>query len=164
MELPPDPHRVIPIKRLTTLLIAASHRADFSYLLRGCLPVELRGCAVVGSQQLPVDVEAVWILLHSIEFVVTPIGGSFLKAEENDLRQQVSTFQPDMCQRPVHGCHLEVAVLGDVHDAHVCISEYVFIEWLVRKTDLNEGPTVHGEIIIKQKAVLPSPQGLVRIG
>jgi hypothetical protein len=44
---------------------------------------------------------------------------------------------------------LEVVVFGDVHDAHICVSEYVLIKWLVRKTDLNEGPTVHGEIIIK---------------
>jgi hypothetical protein len=52
---------------------------------------------------------------------------------------------------------MEVIVFGDVHDADVCISEYVLIEWIVRKTDLNEGATVHGEIIIKQEAVLSFP-------
>jgi hypothetical protein len=50
MELPPDSHRVLPIKRLTALLVAASHRADFSYLLPGCLPVELCGSAVIKPQ------------------------------------------------------------------------------------------------------------------
>jgi hypothetical protein len=48
MELLPDPHRVLPIKRLAALLHAASDRAHFSYLLRGCLLVDLRGGAVVG--------------------------------------------------------------------------------------------------------------------
>jgi hypothetical protein len=36
--------------------------------------VDLRGGAVVGPQQLPTDIEAVWILLHSVETVVAPIG------------------------------------------------------------------------------------------
>jgi hypothetical protein len=50
MELPLNPHRVLPIKRLTALLGAVSHKADFSYLLRGCLLVELCGGAIVGPQ------------------------------------------------------------------------------------------------------------------
>jgi hypothetical protein len=87
MELPPDPHRVLPIKHLTALLVTASYRADFSYLLRGCLSMELCGSAIVGPQQLPADVEAVWILLHSVKSVVAPIGRNVLRAEENDLRQ-----------------------------------------------------------------------------
>jgi hypothetical protein len=74
MELPPDPHRVLPIKRLAALLRAASDRAHFSYLLRGCLLVDLRGGAVVGPQQLPADIEAVWVLLYSVETIVAPIG------------------------------------------------------------------------------------------
>jgi hypothetical protein len=73
MELPLDPHRVLPIKRLAALLRVAYDRAYFSYLLRGCLLVDLRGGAVVGPQQLPVDIEAVWILLHSVETIVAPI-------------------------------------------------------------------------------------------
>jgi hypothetical protein len=39
------------------------------------------------GHELPSDVEAVWVLLHSVQSVVAPIGGSVLKAEENDLRQ-----------------------------------------------------------------------------
>jgi hypothetical protein len=73
MELPPDPHRVRPIKRLAALLRVASDRAHFSYLLRGCLLVDLRGGAVVGPQQLPADIEAIWVLLHSVKTIVAPI-------------------------------------------------------------------------------------------
>jgi hypothetical protein len=58
--------------------------------------VELHGGAIIGPQQLPMDVEAVWVLLHSVEFVVASVRGSVLRAEENDLQQQASTFQPDM--------------------------------------------------------------------
>jgi hypothetical protein len=36
--------------------------------------VDLRGGAVVGPQQLPTDIEAVWNLLHSVETVVASIG------------------------------------------------------------------------------------------
>jgi hypothetical protein len=74
MELPPDPHHVLPIKHLAALLHAASDRAHFSYLLRGCLLVDLRGGAVVGPQQLLADIEAVWVLLHSVKTIVAPIG------------------------------------------------------------------------------------------
>jgi hypothetical protein len=87
MELTPDPHRVLPIKRLTTLLCAASLRAHFSYLVRECLPLELCRGAVVGPHELPPDVEAVRVLLHSVQSVVTPIGGSILRVEDDDLRQ-----------------------------------------------------------------------------
>jgi hypothetical protein len=87
MELPPDPHSVLPIKRLTAHLRVESLRAHFSYLVRGCLPLELRGGTIVGRQELPSDVEAVWVLFNSVQSVVAPIGGSILRAEENDLRQ-----------------------------------------------------------------------------
>jgi hypothetical protein len=87
MELPLDPHSVLSIKRLTTHLCAASLRAHFSYLVWGCLPLELRDGAVIGHHELPLDVEAVWVLLHSVQSVVAPIGGSVLRVEENDLRQ-----------------------------------------------------------------------------
>jgi hypothetical protein len=74
MELPPDPQCVLSIKRLTALLRTTSDRAHFSYLLRGCLLVDLHGGAVVEPQQLPADLEAVWVLLHSVETIVAPIG------------------------------------------------------------------------------------------
>jgi hypothetical protein len=45
----------------------------------------------------------------------------------------------------------------------VRVSKHVLIEWLVRKTNLNEGLTVHGEIFIKQEAILSSLEGRVRI-
>jgi hypothetical protein len=86
MELPSDPHRVFPIKRLTAHLCAASLRAHFSYLVQGCLLLELRGGVVIGPHELLLDVEAVWFLLHSFQSIVAPIGGSVLRAEENDLR------------------------------------------------------------------------------
>ena len=97
MELPADPHRVFPVKRLIALLHAASHRTHFSYFLQGCLPLDLCGSAVVGSQQLPADVEAVWVLSHFVETVVADIGYCILGAEEDDLRQWASTFEPNMC-------------------------------------------------------------------
>jgi hypothetical protein len=96
MELPLDPHRVLPIKRLAALLRATSDRAHFSYLLQGCLLVDLCGGAVVGPQQLPAEIEAVWVLLHSVETIVAPIGLSVLRAKEKNLRQHASTIQPDM--------------------------------------------------------------------
>ena len=85
MELPLDPHYVLSIKRWTALLRVASLRAHFSYLVRGCLPLELCGSAVVGPHELPPDVEAIWILLHSVQYVVAALGGNVLRTEENDL-------------------------------------------------------------------------------
>jgi hypothetical protein len=73
MELPPDPHRVLPIKRLTALLRAASDRTHFSYLFPGCLLVDLRSGVVVGPQQILADIEVVWVLLHFVETIVTSI-------------------------------------------------------------------------------------------
>ena len=84
MELLSDPHSVLPIKCLIAHLYAVSLRAHFSYLVQGCLLLELRGGAVVGYHELSWNVEAVWILLNSIESVVAPIRGNVLRAEDND--------------------------------------------------------------------------------
>jgi hypothetical protein len=61
----------------------------------------------------------------------------------------------------VRGQHMVVIWRSLFSDVRV--SKHVLIEWLVRKTNLNEGLTVHGEIFIKQEAILSSLEGRVRI-
>jgi hypothetical protein len=64
---------LFPIKHLRVLLREAKHRIDLSYLLQGCLKLELHDGAVIGPQQLPPYVEAVQIVLHSVESIVAHI-------------------------------------------------------------------------------------------